>query len=543
MARGSTLNLLGAVISAATTVGVTVFVTRHFSRVQAGAFFTATSAFIIAYSVASLGANVGLVYFIARLRSLGGERRIPAILRAAVIPVIVASLLGTALMFGLASPLAHLLLSGHVGRGGARPGPLADSLRALGFALPFAALLQTYLGASRGYHDMRSTVVVDKIGRSSAQLIGVVIAALIGSEALLAPLWALPYVPAAAAAWLWLRHTRRHPRARRAAPPNVPPELAALLALSTPVPGSADGPGLAARSSKPAGERMARRKLINANPRGFWRFTAPRAAASLASVILQRIDIVLVAIIRGPVAAAIYTAATRFLVAGQFGNMAISMSAQPRFTELFTAGDRHNANVVYQVTTAWLVLLTWPLYLLAAVFGPQVLTIFGRSYNAGANVMIILSMAMLLASAFGQVDMVLVTSGRSSWSLVNGVLGMTVNVCLDLILIPKYGITGAAIGWAVAIAVINVMPFTQLAIVLRLNPFGQGTLEACGLSAVSFCAVPLAMRALLGGPAGVAAGLTLGCVLQAAGMWRFRGPLRLAAMPGVSMLRARLSRR
>src|SRR5690348_8044015 len=71
VARGGTLNLAGAAVAAIAILGVTVLVTRVFPRPVAGAFFTATSAFIIVEAVASLGANVGLVYFIARLRSLG----------------------------------------------------------------------------------------------------------------------------------------------------------------------------------------------------------------------------------------------------------------------------------------------------------------------------------------------------------------------------------------------------------------------------------------------------------------------------------------
>ncbi len=118
VARGGTLNLIGAGVSALTTVGVTVFVTREFSRAVAGAFFTATSAFLIVEAVASLGANVGLVYFIARLRSLGEEKRIPTILRAAIIPVIVASILLMVGMVAVATPLAKVLLSGHLAKGG-----------------------------------------------------------------------------------------------------------------------------------------------------------------------------------------------------------------------------------------------------------------------------------------------------------------------------------------------------------------------------------------------------------------------------------------
>lgn len=541
VARGGALNLVGAVVAAAATVGITVLVTRRFSKDYAGVFFTATSAFLIVEAVASLGANNGLVYFIARLRSLGEQRRIPAILRAAVVPVVVASLLGTALMFLLAGPLAHVLLSGNGRRVPA--GSVADALRSLALMLPFAALLDTFLGASRGYRDMRPTVVVDRISRSVVQLAAVLVAVAAGSTALLAPLWALPYVPAAIAAWFWLRRIRR--RAPRApALPDVPPELAALLALSIPVAaaegGSGSGRAAPARREGGSGRRLAQRQLANANPRGFWRFTTPRAVASLASITLQRIDIVLVAIMKGPAEAAVYTAATRFLVAGQFGNTAISMAAQPRFTELFALGDRHSANVVYQVTTAWLMLLTWPLYLLAAVYGPVVLSIFGHSYQAGTDVMIILALSMIFSTGCGQVDMVLITTGRSSWSLANGLLAVVVNIGVDLALIPRYGITGAAIGWSVAIVVSNLLPLAQLGAVFRLHPIGRSTLAAGAVSVLSFYLVPVGVRALIGvGPAESVAAVAAGCVAFAAGLWWCRDSLRLSAMPLMSFLRRR----
>ncbi len=507
VARGSTLNVAGAGISALTTLAVTVLVTREFSRPVAGAFFTATSLFLIVEAVAGLGAFTGLVYFLARLRSLGAESRIPGILRAAVIPVIVVSLLATAALLLAATPLSRLLLDGQMGRAGATPAAVARALRALAFTLPFATLLDTFLGASRGYRSMWPTVLTDRIARSSAQLIGIAVAAAAGSAALLAPLWALPYVPAGTAAWLWLRHIQRRQRERRADSPVIPPPA--------------------------VGRRLADQRLDNANPRGFWRFTTPRAIASLAQITIQRIDIVLVAIMRGPAEAAVYTAATRFLVAGQLGNGAISMAAQPRFTELFAVDDRRGANNLYQTTTGWLVLLTWPLYLLAVSYGPEVLNLFGHAYRAGDTVMVILGLTMLLATACGQVDMVLITTGRSSWSLANGLLAVGINVGLDLILIPRYGIEGAAIGWSAAIVTTNLLPLAQLAAVLRLHPFGPGTLLAIALTTVSFGGVPLALRALLGtGGAASLAGAAAGCVVMAAGLWSFRQPLQLAVMPG-----------
>ena len=110
---------MGVAVAAATTLALTVLVTRLFSGPVAGTFFSATSLFLIIESVASLGAFSGVVYFIARLRLLGEEDRINAILRAAIIPVVIVSLTGTALLLLFAEPLARVLLGGHLGHDGA----------------------------------------------------------------------------------------------------------------------------------------------------------------------------------------------------------------------------------------------------------------------------------------------------------------------------------------------------------------------------------------------------------------------------------------
>jgi O-antigen/teichoic acid export membrane protein len=523
VARGGAANLAGAAVAAVTTLAATVVVTRHFSKPVTGAFFTAISLFLIVEAIASLGAYVGAINFIARLRRLGHDNQIPTILRAAIIPVVVVSLMAAVAMFALAGPLAGIVLRGHLGQSGATPDMVADALRALALALPCAALADTLVGIARGYRDMRPTVLVDRVGRSSAQLIAVLIAVSAGSAALLAPLWALPYVPAAAAAWYWLRRIRR----------NQEPRTVRQQASDRP--DRAESPGLRADGdvASSAGVGMA-----SATAGGFWRFTAPRAVANLTQILLQRLDIVLVAIMRGPAEAAVYTAATRFLVAGQFGNTAIIMAAQPRFAELFAVGDYRGGGRVYQVTTAWLIVLTWPLYLLAVIYGSEVLSLFGHSYQAGHMVVVILGLTMLLWAACGQVDTVLITVGRSGWSLANGLLALVVNVVLDVLLIPSYGITGAAIGWAAAIVAWNLIPLAQLAFSYRLHPFGRGALIAGGLAVLSFAVIPLAARALLGhGPAVAIGAICAGCCVQAAGLWWFRGSLRLAAMPGLARLR------
>ncbi len=211
VARGGALNLGGALVSAVASLGLTIVVTHNFSRPVAGAFFVAMSLFLIVEAVANLGAYNGAIYFIARLRTLRAERRIPAILRATIVPVVISSVVGTAAVVVFADPLARLLLDGKSAQG-VSPADVASALRAMALALPFAALTDTLLGAARGYHEMRPTVVVDRIGRSGLQALGVLAAALAGSSALLAPAWGIPYVLASVVSIIWLRRIMRRKR-------------------------------------------------------------------------------------------------------------------------------------------------------------------------------------------------------------------------------------------------------------------------------------------------------------------------------------------
>jgi hypothetical protein len=87
------------------------------------------------------------------------------------------------------------------------------------------------------------------------------------------------------------------------------------------------------------------------------------------------------------------------------------------------------------------------------------------------------------------------------------------------------------------------LPLAQIALAERLHPFGRGASVAAVLSVISFAGLPLVARALLGhGAVASLAGIACGCVVMAAGLWRFRHDLNLAAMPGTAQLAA-LARR
>lgn len=452
-ARGGALNLAGALCAAVANFVLVVVVTNAFSKDEAGLFFTATSLFLLVAALAQLGTATGMVYFLSRARVLGDTRLLAGYVRVAAGPVLVLSLLLGTGMVVFAPEIAAASTSGD-------PGDLTSYVRVLGLFVPVATLTNLGVSATRGLHTMRPSAYVDHMGRPLLQLALVAAAAWLAAPLLLSWAWVLPFVPACFAVWLWWR--RLHARALARSPAQAGPDEPQRLR----------GP--------------------------FWRFTAPRALALFAQMAMQRLDIVLVAALRGPAEAAVYTAATRFLVLGQMGSQAISTAVQPRIGAALAREDRRLTCRLYGTSTAWLVLITWPVYLGLVMFGPLLLGVFGAGYEDGARALVLLSLAMLVATGCGMVDMVLNMAGRTTWTLANTLFALGLMVGLDVWLIPELGIVGAALGWSISRTVANLVPLALLGRALRIHPFGSQLALAMTATLGCFGVLPLLGRVLLG---------------------------------------------
>lgn len=478
VARGSTVNLIGAAVTGVATFAMTVAVTRGLSTASAGVFFSATSLFILVTSVGQLGTQTGVVYFIARSRAVKAPELARSYVSMALRPVLVVALVVAVTTFVAAPDLARVLVPDHAAEA-------TTYLRVLAVFIPVVSFESIMLAGTRGLGSMRPSAVVEQIARPLLQLTLVGAAVTVASTATVGLAWAVAYVPAAVVSWLWWR------RLRPAAPIERPEHLS--------------GP--------------------------FWRFTGPRALTSVIQAVMQRFDIVLVGAMAGAVEAAVYAAATRFIVAGQLGTNALSLAAQPSLAATLATDDRAGANQLYRVTTAWLMLVTWPLYLLFVLFPEPLLQIFGRDYKGGEDVLLLISLSMLLSTGLGMVDTILSMAGHTTWNLANATLALAVNLGLDLWLIPSHGVLGAAIGWASAIAVRNIVAFVQVAASLKLQPVDSHTAAAGGLTVLAYVGVLGLTRILLGTSwTAMLTGMLAATVVYIIGLWVLRKPLELDAL-------------
>jgi O-antigen/teichoic acid export membrane protein len=485
VARGGTLNLAGAIATAVSSFLLTVVVARELTTEQAGAFFTVSSVFLLLLGLVRLGGRDGMVNFVARLRAGGEEQLIPGLLRIGLGPVVLVAGATAVGLWAFADPIATQLVS----RG---PESAATYLRVLAVFLPAAAVMDGVLGATRGYGLMRPTVVIENLFRPLCQLLGVLVAASVGTTAVVVA-WSFPFVPALVAGVWWLaRLVCRHEPSGVVDPSSAAPSRSAAT---------------------------------------YWRFTAPRAVSAAVQVGLQRLDVVLVAGFLGTTATALYVASSRLLVLGAFAVQAVSLAVQPVVAAHFRRHEDDAVRDIYKTSTTWLVLATWPIYVVGIMFAPTALLLFGPQYAAGHEVLVILAFATMFSTACGIVDIMLMMAGRTSWLLANVSVALALNVVLNVVLIPAFGVNGAAWAWAAAIAVNNLLPLVQLWRSLGLHPFSRGLVLA--MTAVLACYVPTGLVALAVLGQAVAALVVCGVVgslLYAALLWRRRDRLELTTL-------------
>lgn len=493
LARGSAWNLLGNGVVAGVHLVLPIVITRRLSADDAGAFFTVTALFAMAMSVGNFGAATGVLRSLPRAKALDRRQDIPVVLRVAIIPVFLMSGIAGAAIALLAPQIAIVVVGADA--------PALDAFTSALYVLaPFVCVGSVYVvlvSTSRGLSSVKPMVLIESFGRSSLQVGAVTVSLLIAPSFLLAIVaWVAPYVAAILVMGLTvLRLVRQALAARPDADPPRP---------------------------------------MREVTREFWSFTAPRAASSILAVGLRRSDILLVSAIRGLEEAAVYAAASRFLLLGLMFVQAIQQVMAPRISELLARQDVKRAHLIYETTTAWLMLVSWPIYLTSAIFAPFLLGVFGSGYVTGATAVAILCTSMLMATACGPVDTVLLMGGRSRWSMLNTGLALVVTVGVDLLLIPSYGIEGAAVGWAVGIAVNNLLPLYQVHRFLDMHPFGVATLRAAAITLVCFAGWGMAGRVLFGPTAlGFVTGEVLACVSYLLCLRRYRGDLDLDALTSV----------
>lgn len=99
------------------------------------------------------------------------------------------------------------------------------------------------------------------------------------------------------------------------------------------------------------------------------------------------------------------------------------------------------------------------------------LSIFGHGYQEASAVIIYLLISETVDFGVGPARDLITMSGGGKINLINSAITLTINIVGSYLLIPHYGIIGAAIANAITNIAINLISVIELIIIYKLSPF------------------------------------------------------------------------
>ena len=116
----------------------------------------------------------------------------------------------------------------------------------------------------------------------------------------------------------------------------------------------------------------------------------------------------------------------------------------PKIASLFNGGNLDELHKTVRKTTHIIIVLTTPLATGIIIFSNFLLGFFGNGFMGGKEALIIITIGFWLNALTGNVDQILNMTGNQKILQNITIAGFIVNVSLNFLLIPRYGINGAA---------------------------------------------------------------------------------------------------
>jgi O-antigen/teichoic acid export membrane protein len=467
---GTTQNVAGIVVAGLALIGAQVLMTRVLGAAGYGVVTLLTQATFVASFATRAGMDMAMLRTVAiavGATSLAGVRA--EVARAALIAVIMSAVVALAAVAAPGGVLAAFSLDGGTGL-----------VAAAALGLPFAAVTNVWLGATRGLKIMRYTLYIFWAGQPLAWIAITLVVWTVSKTATAAVLaYSLSWACAAAAAFLaWRKETASWPR--------------------------------------------------GSLPEGFYgrlfRYATPRAPAALLSQLVFWTDLFVLASFATQAEVGVYSAALR---AGQIVMLfltSVNLMFSPYVADLHARGERARLDALFKTLTRWILAATAPAFILLAVAPESMLQLFGGGFAEGERALLILLAGQLVNIATGSAGFVLIMAGRTGWDLVVIAAAVAVDVGLALWLCPAYGMEGAAIANAMAFANANAMRLLLVRRFVAIEPYDRRFARILLPAAACFAVMWAVHAAVAGGWAtelavtGVAGGVTYAVVYLVAGL-------------------------
>jgi O-antigen/teichoic acid export membrane protein len=435
---------IGTAFSIAVMFASSVVITRTIGADLFGKYSLSKGVFEILGVLAIFGLNTGMVKLTSKFNTRDEQSAVKGTLLSGTLISATLSVALTLLVIALAPFIASRAFPNVDG--------IALVLRVHIIALPFFALMTVFNGYTQGFKTLKYSVLTELVARPVSRLAAVVLLFLVGFR-----LFGVVF----GTVFSFI--------------------LAAGLALYF-------ATKISPFHFRSTGTRLVTRELFF--------YSLPLVLARFTNIIIVRSNTILVGFFTDAASTGLFGAAVILspfvsLSLGSFGKI-----IAPVISELWERKDLPEMEAAFKAATKWIFSLGFPVFLMFMLFSPALLLIFGEDFPRAATALRFLSVGQMVNAMVGPVGLVLSMTGRQKLNLVNSVVLAGVNIVLNIIMIPRYGIAGAGLATAISLGALNIVRVIQVKIIHGFTPFRQDLYKPSLAGAITFVVFYLLNRRL-----------------------------------------------
>lgn len=167
-------------------------------------------------------------------------------------------------------------------------------------------------------------------------------------------------------------------------------------------------------------------------------------------------DQLMIKFMRGSEELGVYSAAFKISQLISLPLMAINAVTAPKFSQAYSKNKLFELKILAQESTTIIILTTVPLIFIILLFPGWILSFFGNDFVVGKIVLRIVAIGYLVSAVCGSVGYLMQMTDNQV--IVQNVLLVTtgINIILNFLMIPIYGIIGAAIASLISKVIFNI---------------------------------------------------------------------------------------
>ena len=208
--------------------------------------------------------------------------------------------------------------------------------------------------------------------------------------------------------------------------------------------------------------------------------------SSVSALFLMNIDVIMISSMIGLDQTAFYAVAFYIVALMNVPRNAISNIAVPVISDAWKRDDRAEIQKIYSKTSINQLLVGTILFAGIWANEANIFQILPNEYADGKWVLFFVGLARLADVGFGVNGGIITTSNHYKFDTYSNLVLMVVTVALNLVFIPIYGITGAAMATGISLLSFNVAKYLFLKIKFGFDPFGWKSLATLALGATAY---------------------------------------------------------